>query len=328
MSVLDTAVRTATVDAQAVVAMQSSEGTLEVWPGCRHCLTLAEAAVVASPPFQRLRRLRQMGLAFHVWPNAENTRASHSLGVSYWAATSLAALERCPDAATQVILAREREALAPLSLDVVLRLFALLHDIDLLPLGHTLRYQSAAFAEGSGRTRLAACVAALKANTRDHAFRDAPSATDRESWHAAFEAHLDAAADALAGATPGLARLLNELVNSGLGADLMDFALRDSAAINRQQSRHDALAEQLRLVETIDGCGWRSSSARRRTLARVSPRPPTCTALASRYSLPRCSTRSSSPPTQCSTSCSAVSGRCAAPHCCRNHACSRSVTTN
>ena len=31
---------------------------------------------------------------------------------------------------------------------------ALLHDIDLLPLGHTLRYQSGAFAEGRGRPRL------------------------------------------------------------------------------------------------------------------------------------------------------------------------------
>lgn len=254
MSVLDTAVVPATTDeAEAVAAMQSAEGTLEVWPECRHHLTLAEAAVIASPTFQRLRRLRQMGLAFHAWPNAENTRASHSLGVSYWATTYLAALDRCPDAATAVMLARARGALAPLSLDVVLRLFALLHDIDLLPLGHTLRYQSAALAEGSGRPRLAACVAALKANARDHRFSDAPSATDRKRWLAAFEAHLDAAADALAGATPDLARLLNELVNSGLGADLMDFALRDSAAINRQQSRHDALPEQLRLVETPGG---------------------------------------------------------------------------
>ena len=179
--------------------------------------------------------------------------------MSYWAASYLAALDRCPDAATRAILSRARGAWPQLSLDVVLRLFSLLHDIDLLPLGHTLRYQSGAFAEGSGRPRLAACVAAIKANARDDAFRDAPSTRDRQHWLAAFEAHLDAAAGALAGRTPHLGLLVNELVNSGLGADLMDFALRDSAAINRKQSRHDALPEYLRLVEAP--CGARLALA-------------------------------------------------------------------
>ena len=250
MNTLHPATPATAVEAAAVQAMQSAQGTLDVWPDCCHTVTLAEAAVVASPPFQRLRRLRQMGLAFHAWPNAENTRASHSAGVSYWAATYLAALDRCPHGATQSVLARTRAALAPLSLDVVLRLFALLHDIDLLPLGHTLRYQSGAFAEGRGRPRLVACVAAIKANARDEAFRDALSATDRERLLTAFEAHLDAAADALADHATSFGQLLNELVNSGLGADLMDFALRDSAAINRKQARHDALAEHLRLAES------------------------------------------------------------------------------
>jgi len=241
------------VDPVVVDAMLAAAGTLEVWPGCRYGLTRAEAALVASPPFQRLRRLRQMGLAFHAWPNAENTRASHSLGVGYWASAYLAALDQCPDASTRSLLARARSTFDPLSLDLVLRFFALLHDIDLLPLGHTLRYQSGAFTEGSGRPRLAACVAAIKASARENAFADAASDEDRAQWLAAFEAHLDAAADALAGRIPGPGRLLNELVNSGLGADLLDFALRDSFAINREQRRHDALARHLRLVDAAAG---------------------------------------------------------------------------
>lgn len=253
MSEVDQTFPARAIDPAVVDAMLAAAGTLEVWPGCRHGLTRAETALVASPPFQRLRRLRQMGLAFHAWPNAENTRASHSLGVSYWATTYLAALEQCTDASTRGLLARARAAFNPLSLDVVLRFFALLHDIDLLPLGHTLRYQSGAFTEGSGRPRLAACVAAIKDCARENAFADAPSDEDRVQWLAAFEAHLDAAADALAGRIHGPGRLLNELVNSGLGADLLDFALRDSAAINREQQRHDALPRQLRLVDVPAG---------------------------------------------------------------------------
>jgi hypothetical protein len=253
MSAIDRAAAATAVDPAAVSAMLAVAGTLDVWPGCRHPVTRGEAALVASPPFQRLRRLRQMGLAFHAWPNAENTRASHSLGVSYWATACLAALERCTDASTRSLLASARSSFDPLSLELVLRFFALLHDIDLLPLGHTLRYQSGAFTEGRGRPRLAACVAAIKASAREHAFADATSGEDRARWLAAFDAHLDAAADALSGRVHGPGRLLNELVNSGLGADLVDFALRDSVAVNREQQRHDAILQHLRLVEAPTG---------------------------------------------------------------------------
>ena len=215
---------------------------IDVWPGCAHVLTAAEEVVIASPPFQRLRRLRQMGLAFHAWPNAENTRASHSLGVAYWSARYLEALREAPDAGTRAGLAAAEASLDGLSLDVVLRLFGLLHDIDLLPLGHTLRYQSGLFAEGPGTPRLAACVTAIK----DHAGPTAP---------VAFDEHLDAAAAALGPDRSPHARLLREIVNSGLGADLFDFALRDSFAVTRRQAFHDGMIGGLRLVETAEGLG-------------------------------------------------------------------------
>lgn len=210
--------------------------TIEVWHGCAHILTRADEALLASTPFQRLRRLRQMGLAFHAWPNAENTRASHSLGVAYWSARFLDALRRVDDPATQAGLAAAAAELDGLSLDVVLRLFGLLHDIDLLPLGHTLRYQSGLFTEPPGRPRLGACVEAIKAGA------GLPE----------LDAHLDAAAGILAddGHT-----LPVELVNSGLGADLVDFALRDSFAIARPQAFPAGLDQALRLVETDAGWG-------------------------------------------------------------------------
>ena len=214
--------------------------TVDVWHGCTHTLTRAEELLVASPTFQRLRRLRQMGLAFHAWPNAKNTRASHSFGVAYWSARYLDALRHAPDGGTQRLLAAAEASLDGLSLDVVLRLFGLLHDIDLLPLGHTLRYQSGLFSEDPDQPRLGACVAAVKAGA---------------GGDVAFERHLDVAAAALAGDPSPHGRLMTEIVNSGLGADLIDFALRDSFAIARPQAFHGDLPGALRLVDTDDGCG-------------------------------------------------------------------------
>ena len=255
----------------SAAALGHPVGTLDVWPGCTHAVTRAEHAVLASPPFQRLRRLRQMGLAFHAWPNAENTRASHSLGVAYWSATYLAALRRSSDPGTGAALDAATASLDGLSLDVVLRLFGLLHDVDLLPLGHTLRYQSGLFGEPSGKPRLAACADAVKAHAAEHAFGDAATDAERRAWIDALDRHLDAATAARDGLAH--ARLAVEIVNSGLGADLIDFAVRDSFAIARPQALHVDLPEGLRLVDA-DGdfglaldVGEAASAARRVAMA-------------------------------------------------------------
>lgn len=222
----------------AVAALLAPVRSIAVWPGIDHDLSLAEALLVETAGFARLKGLRQMGLAFHAFPNAENSRASHSLGVAAWASRWLAAL-RDGDDETRRLLA-ELDATG-LSAELVVRLFALLHDIDLLPLGHTLRYQCGLLAEADGHPRRAALLGAMAGEVEHRLPTPALRAT--------FRLHLAEAERAFEG-LDGLAGLARELVNSGIGADLVDFALRDSAAIGRPQVLATGFAEALRLRMT------------------------------------------------------------------------------
>jgi HD superfamily phosphohydrolase len=85
-----------------------------------------EVAVIDSPVLQRLRRIKQTGLVYYVYPSATHTRFEHSLGVA-------ALAERCFNAI------RERSDIedTPLQVDpdrskgdlAHLRMAALLHDV-------------------------------------------------------------------------------------------------------------------------------------------------------------------------------------------------------
>jgi HD superfamily phosphohydrolase len=79
--------------------------------------------LIDTPPFQRLRRIRQLGPAFLTFHGAESSRFTHSLGVLQLARRALGQLERLhPD------LAEQRG---------VLYAAALLHDVGHGPLSHT-----------------------------------------------------------------------------------------------------------------------------------------------------------------------------------------------
>lgn len=81
--------------------------------------------LIDHPWFQRLRRVKQMGLAHHVYPGAEHTRFAHSLGACHLAGKAMDELKAkgiCPD---------KEEYLAT-------RMAALLHDIGHGPFSHSL----------------------------------------------------------------------------------------------------------------------------------------------------------------------------------------------
>lgn len=84
-------------------------------------------ALIDTPPFQRLRYVRQLGLAFLVYPGASHSRFEHALGAYHLARRALALLEERGDLAG--ISERARS-------DV--RVAALLHDIGHYPFSHAL----------------------------------------------------------------------------------------------------------------------------------------------------------------------------------------------
>ena len=81
-----------------------------------------EIKIVDSEPFQRLRRIKQLGLAYLVYPCASHTRFDHSLGTL---------------SAAQLMANNLNQAEIADTIDCI-RCYALLHDISHIPFGHTL----------------------------------------------------------------------------------------------------------------------------------------------------------------------------------------------
>ena len=88
-------------------------------------VTAAELEVIDTPAFQRLRQIKQLGLAHLVWPGATHTRFIHSLGAMFMMDQFLG------NAVKREISDEERQKY---------RLAALLHDIGHYPLSHTLEH--------------------------------------------------------------------------------------------------------------------------------------------------------------------------------------------
>ena len=83
--------------------------------------------LVDTPVFQRLRYVRQLGLAYLVYPGATHTRFEHALGAYHLARLTLSQLD-------------ERGELAAVSLEdrAIAQAAALLHDVGHYPFSHAL----------------------------------------------------------------------------------------------------------------------------------------------------------------------------------------------
>ena len=162
--------------------------------------------LVDTAPFQRLRRIRQLGPAFLTFHSAESSRFTHSLGVFHLARDSF-----------------NRMLLLDPGLEPhrgVLYGAALLHDIGHGPLSHT--------GEEMFGLRHETCSARV---IREH--RDIRTCLERHHKGTA-----DAVADLLEhGTTPH--PLIKRLVSSQLDCDRLDYLLRDSYSTGTRYGQLD-----------------------------------------------------------------------------------------
>lgn len=170
--------------------------------------------LIDTPEFQRLRRIRQLGVSWLTYPGAEHSRFAHSLGVFNFVQRMLEVLRRR-------YVGHEPERYLQ-DCGKLVKAAALLHDIGHGPFSHMIER-----AFPTGRDHEAKTVSIIK---------DPASGVAR-----ALEKHgmdSNAVADLIQHTSPH--PLLSDLVTSQLDADRMDYLLRDSYATGVQYGRYDA----------------------------------------------------------------------------------------
>lgn len=178
-------------------------------------------ALISTPEFQRLRRIRQLGTSFISYPGAEHTRFAHSLGVYHLMKGALALLAE-----------RGLIALSPED-TVMAEVAALLHDIGHGPFSHLFEKLTGIHHEtwvqriiSSPETGIYQALAA-----RDPAWPARIANLIRGDWDGP--------------------QYVKDLLSSQLDVDRMDYLLRDSfmCGVPYGQFDLDRLLHRLAVVE-------------------------------------------------------------------------------
>ncbi len=190
-------------------------------------LDAGEVALLGSPAVQRLRRLRQLGLAYLAFPSAEHSRFSHALGALAIGTRAFDALRvHSPEAFdSDRDFERKRR---------LLRASLLLHDLGHGPFSHACE-----------------TVLGVRHETRTQAILALP---DLREALAALDVDPHEVLGLITG-TPESDPVLRELASGpNLDADRMDYLLRDAYFTGVAGGTYDAeqLIESLRVLE-VDG---------------------------------------------------------------------------
>jgi HD superfamily phosphohydrolase len=205
-------------------------------------LSHREVLVLDSPPIQRLRRVRQLGLGHLVYPTAGYSRFEHSLGALHQADRMIRAVAsrtgRRVMAGGEWKWTLEAEVLSALS---VTRLAALLHDVGHLPLSHVSeRFYEASECPFDDLVRRAAD---LRDDVREHLGGTRPSLSESLSvatvltpsfWSFLTEEvqyerrEAASAVAAIVGRAPSPRQaFIYQLITNVIDADKLDYMFRD-----------------------------------------------------------------------------------------------------
>ena len=188
-------------------------------------LSAAEARLLDLPVMQRLRRLRQLGLAYLAFPSAEHSRFTHALG-------ALAMGTRAFDELVQNAPERFGDAGAAAYQRRLVRAALLLHDIGHGPFSHSC--ESVLGIRHEARTRNLIALPDVAAGIAD------------------LEVEATDVLGLIAGDPTSRYPALRELVSGpNLDADRMDYLLRDAYFTGVSNGRYDAeqLIGSLRVLE-------------------------------------------------------------------------------
>ncbi|HZU72995.1 MAG TPA: hypothetical protein VE990_09530 [Acidimicrobiales bacterium] len=198
-------------------------------------ITELERLIIDSPAFQRLRHVKQLGMTLKVFPGAEHSRFTHSLGTLQAAQKILDRVVRAVEGADRqrsllddwredgVFEIRFREA------TVLARLTALIHDLTHVPFGHTIEDDLEVLtSHDKNEARFEALWLTLPSEVRsavEPALSQAPIQGRNDSLFAELRAIvLDKVKDAQ---VKSLYPFVGDVVNNAICADLLDYLARD-----------------------------------------------------------------------------------------------------
>jgi len=176
--------------------------------------------LIDTPEFQRLRRIRQLGLASMAYPGAEHTRYSHCLGTAHLARRMLFELGK------SAALDDEQSFVCVCA--------SLLHDLGHGPFSHVMeRFLNLAHEERTANIIL----------------------SEESAVHAILASYDPALPERVAGMIHGQPTIYGSIISSQLDADRLDYLLRDSLMTGVKYGVYDL--ERILKMLRVDESGRR-----------------------------------------------------------------------